>query len=277
MVTLGQMLKSSKIIYWEEFVMFCRKKRIFILILSSLICFSMVGTVFAQTSQKDGEEEEILMLALPDGKGGMNYYEGEEAESIYKSMNEEESRHQVLINEEKMQSNNIVSEMDDLISLRGPFHYRYRFVKTSSGTSPGSSRRISNILINKTSRTQSLSMTAGESLSWSLKGSLSGKFYDVFKAYVGASWMSTSRFSTTLKINVAPHKKVWLEFKPLMNYISGHSEKYYVPRLPGKHKPVVVEDKYVYSISPRTIHTSLAGKYLKVPDGAYIWKEKKAK
>ena len=76
-------------------------------------------------------------------------------------------------------------------------------------------------------------------------------------------------------MNVGPHKKMWLEFKPLLRYVSGKSQKYFIPRGPVKKITVVEESKSVYSTSPRNISMTLGGKTFTGTDGAYLWRETK--
>ena len=70
-------------------------------------------------------------------------------------------------------------------------------------------------------------------------------------------------------------KKLWLEFKPLLRYVSGKSQKYFIPRGPGSKRPVVVESKNVYSTSPKSISMTLGDKTFTATDGVYVWKETK--
>lgn len=110
------------------------------------------------------------------------------------------------------------------------------------------------------------------SVSWNVNASLSGGYKDAFNAAVGSGWCGTKSFSETLTINVAPHKKIRLEFKPRVNFVNGESQKYYVTRGPKK-VTVVESSKKVYSESPRTVTMQLGDKNVKCPDGMYVWKE----
>lgn len=74
-------------------------------------------------------------------------------------------------------------------------------------------------------------------------------------------------------MNVGPNRKMWLGFKPLLRYVSGKSQKYFIPRGPVNKKPVVVESKNVYSTSPKNISMTLGNKTFTGTDGVYVWKE----
>ena len=117
-----------------------------------------------------------------------------------------------------------------------------------------------------------MEVSVSASVSWNINASLSGGYKDAFNAAVGSGWCGTKSFSETLTINVAPHKKNWLEFKPRVNFVNGESQKYYVTRGPKK-VTVVESSKKVYSESPRTVTMQLGDKNVKCPDGMYVWKE----
>lgn len=217
-----------------------------------------------------GEDGDVVMVIVPDDNGHVHYLTGYEAELALKQLENQE----VI----SYANDSALTELEDDEAVdRGPFHYRYRFVKGSSGTKYLPAKRISNYLTNKSSRTQQLQTSASASTTWSIDVSLSGKFKEVFNAAVGGSWQTTASFSQVLTMNVAPKTEMWLEFKPLVRYVSGKSQKYFIPRGPVSKKPIVMESKNVYSTSPKSIRIKLGNQTVTAPDGAYVWKEKKIK
>ena len=244
------------------------KKIVFIALIIALV--TGISNVNAHASENDGEFGDVVMIAVPNENGGLKYYTGNEAKSLYMQIMNPSSTN---ISRDVQELMELPIEND--LELRGPFTYRYRFVKESSGTKYGRSKRISNYLENRSSQTQNLQTSVSCSTSWYINTSLSGQFKKVFEASVGASWSRTSSFSQTITMNVGANKKMWLEFKPLLRYVSGKSQKYFIPRGPVKMKPIIVESKDVYSTSPKSISMTLGNKTFTGTDGAYVWKETK--
>jgi len=152
------------------------------------------------------------------------------------------------------------------------FTYKYRFITNSHGVVWGDSTRISTYAANATSTQQSKTLSASTNISWTINTTLTGNYKDVFNGAVGANWQNSSGFSETFIVNVAPQKRVWLEFKPKLKYIDGEAQKYFITRGPNKIE-VIEESKHVYSTSPVTVNMIIANKKISCPDGAYIWKE----
>lgn len=243
-------------------------KKIITIAFAMLMLLTSILNLNVYANERDGESGEVVMIAVPSGSGSFKYYTGNEAKSMYMQI-----LHQSSVN---MQEDfEILGEplIEDEMEPTGPFTYKYRFIKESSGTRYGNSKRISNVLENRSSQTQKLQTSVSSSTSWSINTSLSGKFKQAFEATVGGTWANTSRFSQTITMSVGPNKKMWLEFKPLLRYVSGKSQKYFIPRGPVNKTPVVVESKYVYSTSPRSISMTLGNKTFTGTDGVYVWKE----
>lgn len=245
------------------------KKNILLLVsLSFLVILLGSDTIYG----KEDYEEIVTMVAIVNSQGELDYYKGEEAQFLY----------------EKMQANTLDEEVNPIsradntdkgrkIEGIGAFQYKYRFVKEKSGTKYGSEKRISNFLENRTSQLQQLDLQMETSTSWSINISLTGKYKEAFDASVGSGWANTSSFSQGISVNVAPQKKAWVEFKPLLRYVSGKVEKYYIPRGPVNKIPVIVESKSVYSTSPKNIQVKFQEATFKATEGAFIWKEVKLK
>lgn len=251
-----------------------RMKHFLTVILVCAIFSSAAINTFAEElpNEPDSGGERVIQIMIPDGSGGYETFQGEQAEEVYAQLMAQtigsndvvEPRGGITLPDSEKNGNNV--------SPRGMFTYKYRFVKSASGTVYGTSQRISTYAGNATSVQQSKELAASASTTWSIDVTLTGKLKEVFEAAVGGSWEDSSSFSESLTVNVAPKKRVWLEFKPLYDYVSGKAEKYYETRGPIS-TTVVEESKAVYSKSPRTITITLAGKSFKAPDGAYIWKE----
>jgi hypothetical protein len=215
------------------------------------------------------ERARIIQVAIPNENGELQIYTGKDAQKIYENLDK-----QVIprLETETSQVNNPLAVASNTNQLQGMFTYKYRFVQSTSGTKWGESKRISTYAGNGTSVQQSKSLNASTSISWSINTELSGSYKDAFSASVGSSWDNTSSFSEQFDINVAPKKRVWLEFKPKLKYVTGEVQKYYTTRGPIA-TTVIEERKSVSSTSPTKVKMTLAGKTFYCPDGAYVWKE----
>lgn len=159
------------------------------------------------------------MVAIPDGSGKLNYYSGDDAKKVYTQIMQQSDKILEEFSElEKVDKSFELPEIDvnPEIEPYGPFHYKYRFIKESSGKIYGTSKRISNYLENRTSQRQNLSASVRSSTTWTINTALTGGFNDAFKLSVGGSWSTNSSFSETISMNVGPNKKMWLEFRPLI-------------------------------------------------------------
>lgn len=245
-----------------------------ILLLTMMLFLTGLSGLSVYANEGDGEPGEIIMIAVPDSNGRLMYYTGNEAKEEYKRLTQQSD-----INADTEFIYDDIDEPDSSIESEagpyGPFHYRYRFKLKSRGTRYGVQKRISNYLENRTTEKQQMTIGINATTSWSINASLTGKFKEVFNAAVGASWQDSSTISQTLVINVAPKSRVWMEFRPRLRYVSGRTEKYYIPRGPISKRPVVVESKAVYSTSPRTIIVQLDTGSFRGTDGAYVWKQRR--
>jgi hypothetical protein len=252
------------------------KKIICALLLLSLLFVNKISGLSVYASEIDEELGEVVMVAVPDGNGKLNYYSGDDAKKVYTQIMQQSDKILEEFNElEKVDKSFELPEIDvdPEIEPYGPFHYRYRFIKESSGQIYGTSKRISNYLENSTSERQNLSTSVRSSTTWTINTALTGGFKDAFNLSVGGSWSTNSSFSQTITMNVGPNKKMWLEFRPLIRYVSGKAQKYYIPRGPITKRAIVVESKSVYSTSPETVYMKLGGKSFMATDGAYVWRE----
>lgn len=212
----------------------------------------------------NNNEGRVIQIAIPNEKGDLKIYKGNVAQAIYNQIEREAKKEEVL--------NEISEPSHSGIAPRGMFTYKYRFVKTASGTTWGDTRRISAYAANETSTKQSKQITASTSVTWGINLSLTGKYKEVFDATVGGNWKYNSSFSEVLTINVPPKKRVWLEFKPKLRYIKGEAQKYFKTR-GGKPKIIIQDRQKVSSTSPVTVKMNLGGKNIYCPDGVYVWKE----
>ncbi len=228
----------------------------------------LVTGVMPVSAASGNEEATVVQVAIPDENGVFQFYTGTEAQMIYDEL---ENQTDIEVPEESFVPESVEVE-DDNGLMRGMFTYKYRFVQSSSGTKWGTSKRVSTYAGNGTSVQQSKTLNASTSVSWTINTSLSGKFNDAFTASVGSGWQNTSSFSEQFTINVAPKKRVWLEFKPKLKYVNGEAQKYYTTRGPIS-TTIIEERKSVSSTSPTQVRMTLAGKSFYCPDGAYVWKE----
>lgn len=251
------------------------KQKLLVLLSCITVISNMTFTTFAEEDEdattSNSSQERVIQIAIPDEKGILQFYTGEEAQAIYNQIEKEAEQ---VIPIEEIESSAISSiESDEEIKPKGMFTYKYRFVTRSEGKKWGNNSRISAYACNGTSLQQSKTVSASASVSWGINVYLSGKFKEAFTAKVGYSWSQTSSFSDSLTVNVAPKKRVWLEFKPRLNYINGEAQKYYVSRGP-RPTIVIAERKQVSSESPTTVKMNLGdNQIVSCPDGAYIWKE----
>ena len=247
-----------------------------LLFLLSLLFVNEVSGLSVYASEVDEELGEVVMVAIPDGSGKLNYYSGDDAKKVYTQIMQQSDKILEEFSElEKVDKSFELPEIDvdPEIEPYGPFHYKYRFIKESSGKIYGTSKRISNYLENRTSQRQNLSASVRSSTTWTINTALTGGFNDAFKLSVGGSWSTNSSFSETISMNVGPNKKMWLEFRPLIRYVSGKAQKYYIPRGPINKRAIVVESKSVYSTSPETVYMRLGDRSFMATDGAYVWRE----
>lgn len=249
-----------------------KKKKLSMLLFSFIFLIFLLGNVHAEEYEDIEEKGEVVKVAIPDENGNLLYYYGDEAKKIY----EEAQKDTIdLKNFDTEISNNVEKNFLDEF-LKELFLYDYKFVKKSSGVTYLKEVRLTNIFRNETSLPQQVKYRVKDKISWSLSTKLESNFYNAFITSVGSDWKKTSSLNVEETINIAPHKVVWMSFKPRVRYISGEVQKYYIPRSPGFTKPVIRERKSLYSTSPRTIRNIIGGHYYNVPDGMYVWKESKA-
>ena len=130
------------------------KKIICALLLLSLLFVNKISGLSVYASEIDEELGEVVMVAVPDGNGKLNYYSGDDAKKVYTQIMQQSDKILEEFNElEKVDKSFELPEIDvdPEIEPYGPFHYRYRFIKESSGQIYGTSKRISNYLENSTS------------------------------------------------------------------------------------------------------------------------------
>lgn len=250
-------------------IKFINKAPIFLII--CLFFSTSVIPVFASTSA-NLEHEKILQIALPDTNGNLRFYSGTQAQQVYQMLKADANKILPETSNIFMQGNETLRPTINP-TPKGMFTYKYRFIKQSEGFTWGTTKRISTYAVNCTNTTQSVSVNAHTSVSWSIDATLSNEFKNAFSSSVGIGWQHTSAFSETLTRKVQPKKRVWIEFQPRLKYVKGEVQKYYIPRGPVNKIPIVVSRKSVYSTSPTTIRVSFGGKNISCPDGVYIWKE----
>jgi hypothetical protein len=254
-------------------------KKIIGVLLVVLLLVTEISGVSVYASEIDEESGEVVMIAVPDGNGNLNYYTGDAAKEAYAQITQQSDMSAEMVDELVEQSDldvdtEVEPDVDTGVEPCGPFYYKYRFIKKRSGRIYGTSRRISNYLDNTSSQNQSLSTNVRSSTTWTINTSLTGGFMEAFKISVGGGWSSNSSFAQTISMNVGPKKRMWLEFKPLVRYVSGIAQKYYIPRGPINNRPIVVESKSVYSTSPVSVYMMIGDRFFVATDGAYVWKER---
>lgn len=254
------------------------KKQIISIVAVIVIVSNTFPSYSLASTSEEGASKRVLQMIVPQEDGTIRTYTGDEAQALYEEMQEEEKNdeNQVQLTSDVSEEDNDTSDESDDTSdegkdqIQGMFRYKYRFVKKSSGTKNGKSRRISNYLKNRTSKTQSMTVTGSTTQKWTISANLTGKYKKVFLSSVGASWQLNCGFTESLTVKVPPKKRVWLEFQPKYKYIKGESQKYYVTR--GTTKKKIIEHKEsVYSTSPKKITMSLGGSNFQGPDGTYTW------
>jgi len=235
------------------------------------MCLLTAAPVLAGEIPADTDEAKVVQIAIPDENGELQYYTGEEAQRLYDEI-QEQTEDKLPETVDTLPETAKISLKENTAVPSGMFTYKYRFVKSRSGTVYGKPERITNYLRNQTSVSQSMSISAYTQKTWSIDTTLTGKYKDAFSAAVGAGWQNTSTFTTELTVNVPSKRRVWLEFQPRYQYVKGEVQKYYVTRGPRKVM-VIQERKAVYSKSPKTVNVKLGKKRTKGPDGIYTWKE----
>lgn len=156
------------------------KKMLFVVVGAAMLCS---GALSVAAQEETGER--VIQVAIPNEDGILQYYTGDKAQEIYDQLEKiEEVPDTIAPEDESFQ----VYDSENIISPKGAFRYKYRFVKTASGSVYGSRERITPYLKNSTSVTQSMSVSANKSIGWSIDASLSGGYKTAFNAAVGASW-----------------------------------------------------------------------------------------
>lgn len=126
-----------------------KDKKIIIIALTMIAFLTGISSLNAYASENDGEFGEVVMIAIPNRYGTLHQYTGSEAKAVYAQMLQ-----QSYINEPEESMSSVDLPVENEIEPCGPFTYKYRFVKESSGTKYGNSKRISNYLENRSSQTQ---------------------------------------------------------------------------------------------------------------------------
>lgn len=121
-------------------------KKIIYLSLVMLLFFTGFSSLNVYANSEGGEPGEVVMIVVPDSNGTLHQYTGSEAKAVYAQILQQSS---IIELEESISSVDLPQENE--IEPCGPFHYRYRFVKESSGVKYGPQRRISNPLENYSS------------------------------------------------------------------------------------------------------------------------------
>lgn len=131
------------------------KNLIFCALFMFLCTIIISSPSYADSLEEDGE---VIQIAIPNEDGSLTYYKGDEAKREYQKLDKLEENNIL-----KFHLGSIGSTDTREIEQMGSFYYRYRFLKKSAGTKYGKSRRISNVFLNETSKTQkmSLSISAG--------------------------------------------------------------------------------------------------------------------
>ena len=233
-----------------------------------MLLVNKVSGLSVYASEIDEELGEVVMVAIPDGSGKLNYYSGDDAKKVYTQIMQQSDK----ILEEFSELEKVDKSVDKSFELP-EIDVDPEIEPYGSGKIYGTSKRISNYLENRTSQRQNLSASVRSSTTWTINTALTGGFNDAFKLSVGGSWSANSSFSETITMTVGPNKKMWLEFRPLIRYVSGKAQKYYIPRGPINKRAIVVESKAVYSTSPETIYMRLGDRSFMATDGAYVWRE----
>lgn len=241
-------------------------KKIYTLLFVSIIfCIFLVITSFAT-------EGTVFRVDIPNANGGYTSLYGEEAKLWYEDCKiETEKELNEIKNIEEKNKNNIDSP------LRGPFSYKYRYVEDKHEKEvrrEDLKRIITNKLENRSSIKQSYSLSFKVSQGFEINSSISGKYKDAVLSYLGSSWNKSYEKSETFNVDIPPHKRVWIEFVPIMEKSTGKAQKYYKIRSSGTPGRTIIENSIdVTTYSPKYTECKVGNKYIKTVYGAYIWQE----
>lgn len=253
-----------------------RSQKVFSVIMALTMAFALSVSAFAtgQIAEEDNSNS-VTRVYLPNPDGTYSVLEGEEAQAWYnEALAETEER---IEQESAMLS--ATNSMGDSIGepMRGPFHYKYRYIESKHTTNVRRTdleRAVTNELENNTSRDQSYKMTISVSQSWTVSPSLSSQYKNAITATLGASWGETYETNEEISVTIPSHKTCWMTFIPIMDKSEGQAQKYFIPRGPFSDTPFVEESYDVVTYAPKYLNIQVGSKTTQGVFGAYIWHEK---
>ena len=61
-------------------------KKIIVTVLILIACLTAKSSANSYASEIEGEDGEVVMVAIPNANGGLKYYKGNEAKLVYKKI-----------------------------------------------------------------------------------------------------------------------------------------------------------------------------------------------
>lgn len=129
-------------------------------------------------------------------------------------------------------------------------------------------KRISNIYENRTSVIQSATLSWNVNISWSVNISLSANYQKCIEGKLGANWTKSYNVSSNIELNVAPGKRIYITFYPIMRNSWGYIQTYKVSWFVIKK---LVSEEFVDTYSPNYVYIPSVKEYS--VDGVYKWIE----
>lgn len=240
-----------------------------VLALSAISTMSM-SAFAADTVESDDSAPRVLQVLIVS-ESGNELYTGEDAERVFSELNNLQTPTAPAVLDET--SIEVSSLPESSIEPNGAFSYKYRFLPDENdGTKVyGSYSIISDPWGNATSVQQSATISFTATSSWSVNCTLTGKYKEVVEGAIGGDWGKEYTVETSHEQNVAPKKRVWLQYRPEYILHSGQAQKYYITRGTGiliveTSKDVDIREAYMRNVT-------MNGKTYELPAGAYVWCE----
>lgn len=215
----------------------------------------------------------VVRVDVPDENGNYITLEGEEAKQWYNQAVIETKKN--LIEDEIIIHS--ISKEDHSVTLDGMFTYKYRYVEskhTNDVARTDLKKNITNKLTNQSSVEQSYDLRLSVSQSWTINGSVTGKYKDAVTGQLGGNWGKSYSKDETLHVKIAPGKTVQVQFVPIMDKSVGEAQKYYIPRGGLYKNPIIEKRVAVTTYNPKFTTCKVGIFNMKTVYGAYIWVEK---
>ena len=211
-------------------------------------------TVFATENINPDNATPRVIQVLIVSEDGNEFYTGKDAERVFSEFNSTKIAAIPVEIEEK--TSGTIEEFKFDVHPLGAFSYKYRFLPDARNKTKvyGDYSIISDPWGNATSVQQTATISFTAKSSWSVNCNLTGKYKEVVEGSIGGDWGKEYSVETSHEQQVAPKKRVWLQYRPEYILHSGKAQKYYVARGSGvliveSSKDVDIREAYMRKIT----------------------------